>query len=353
MDNLRLDSHKLIYHVSRVNQWLQGKKIFPIYLELGLYGGCNHRCIFCAFDYLKYKSHILNEVCAKRFLSEAADIGVKAVLFSGEGEPLLHPKAADLISFAKKKKIDVALSTNGVFLNFDILQKILPDLSWMRVSLNAGLDKSYALIHGTSVKDFQIVLDNLKNAAHIKKANKYPCVIGVQLILLPHNSKEVLNLARTLRGVGVDYLVIKPFSRHPLSVSGRRAYIYKEDRILQNKLLKYTTEGFKVIFRQNSFYKINAAKPYRKCFGFDFMSHITASGDVLPCNAFAGKKEFVLGNICKNSFSDILKSRKRKTIVSRIYRDWNINKCRKSCRLDEINCYLWDLKNHVRHHNFI
>lgn len=353
MDNFRLDSHKLMYHVPTLNQWLEGREIFPIYVELGLYGGCNHRCVFCAFDYLKYKPGRLKESCFKKFLSEAAKGGVKAILFSGEGEPLLHPKAAELIAFAKKKKIDVALSTNGVFLDRLTSQKILPYLSWIRVSLNAGSAKDYALIHGTSAQDFQTVLDNLKNAVSIKKKNKYSCVIGVQLILLPDNSKEVFNLARRLREIGVDYLAVKPFSRHPLSINNAYTDIYRENYIFRNKLKKYTNEDFEVIFRQYAFDKIDAAKPYKRCLGFDFISHITSSGDVVPCNAFVGKKEFVLGNICKSSLSDILKSRKRKAILNKINRDWDINKCRKSCRLDEINSYLWDLKHQVYHHNFI
>ncbi|MHB8154886.1 MAG: radical SAM protein [Candidatus Omnitrophota bacterium] len=353
MDNFRLDSHKLMYHASAVNQWLEGKEICPIYVELGLYGGCNHRCVFCAFDYLKYKPGMLKESCFKKFLSEASKGGVRAVLFSGEGEPLLHPKAAEIIAFAKKNKIDTALSTNGVFLDYFTAQKILSYLSWMRVSLNAGSAKNYAFIHGTSAQDFQTVLDNLRNAVSIKRKNKYSCVIGVQLILLPENSKEVLNLARRLREIGVDYFTVKPFSRHPLSIHNVDTGSYRENYILQNKLAKYANENFKVIFRQYSFDKICSAKPYERCLGFDFITHITASGDVLPCNAFVGKKEFVLGNICKNSLSAILKSRKRKVILNKIYRDWDINKCRKSCRLDEINCYLWDLKHQVRHHNFI
>ena len=32
---------------------------------------------------------------------------------------------------------------------------------------------------------------------------------------------------------------------------------------------------------------------------------------------------------------------------------FNINNCRKACRLDEINKYLWMLKNPPEHVNFI
>jgi radical SAM protein with 4Fe4S-binding SPASM domain len=354
MDNLKLDSHKLMYHISTLNQWLDGKDIFPIYVELGLFGGCNHRCIFCAFDYLKYKPSMLKEACLKKFLSEAARGGVKAVLFSGEGEPLLHPKAPEFIGFAKKKRIDVALSTNGVFLDQRISQKILPDLSWLRVSLNSGSAKNYALIHGTAAKDFQTVLNNLKHAVNIKRKNKYACVLGVQLVLLQYNSKEVYKLANLLRDIGIDYLVIKPFSLHPLSInSGPIREVYNDYHDLQRKLPAYAKKGFQIIFRANSFDKLDEIKPYKKCLGFDFIAHITAKGDVFPCNAFVGRKYFVLGSIYKNSFSDILKSRKRKIILNKIYREWDIHKCRKSCRQDEANRYLWSLQNRVLHHNFI
>ena len=65
-DKFRIDSHKLIYHVPRVHEWFHGKNIYPIYTEIGLFGGCNHRCIFCAFDFLNYKPDILNKSCLKK-----------------------------------------------------------------------------------------------------------------------------------------------------------------------------------------------------------------------------------------------------------------------------------------------
>ena len=94
-------------------------------------------------------------------------------------------------------------------------------------------------------------------------------------------------------------------------------------------------------------------KPYTKCLGFSFATRITAEGDVFPCNAFAGKKEYSLGNMCKDSFDNIWKSKRRKEIIEKIYSQWDVEKCRKPCRLDEINRYLWELKNPSPHVNFI
>ena len=53
-DDILIDSHKLMFHVDTVNKWLKGEKFYPIYVEVGPSGACNHRCIFCALDYLGY-----------------------------------------------------------------------------------------------------------------------------------------------------------------------------------------------------------------------------------------------------------------------------------------------------------
>ena len=79
MDKLRIDSHKLMYHIPRLYQWYKGENVYPIYIEIGLYGGCNHRCIFCAFDFLKYKPQALDVKCINKFIFEAAGKKVKAV----------------------------------------------------------------------------------------------------------------------------------------------------------------------------------------------------------------------------------------------------------------------------------
>ncbi|MBE9532248.1 MAG: radical SAM protein, partial [Proteobacteria bacterium] len=34
MDKYKIDSHKLIYHVERTNEWLSGEDIYPIYVEM-------------------------------------------------------------------------------------------------------------------------------------------------------------------------------------------------------------------------------------------------------------------------------------------------------------------------------
>jgi radical SAM protein with 4Fe4S-binding SPASM domain len=99
--------------------------------------------------------------------------------------------------------------------------------------------------------------------------------------------------------------------------------------------------------------KIQENKPYGCCLGLSFASLITASGDMYPCSIFFGKEDFVFGNIYKKSFKDIWEGKRRSRIMNKIYKKWDIRNCRKVCRLDEINRYLWELKNPPYHVNFI
>lgn len=355
MDKIKIDSHKLIYHIPRVYHWLKRGDTYPIYIEIGIYGGCNHRCIFCAFDFLKYKPDILDKGCLERFVKEAADRGVKAILYSGEGEPLLHKDVSDIIMVTRKSGIDVALVTNGVMLDKEKSKRILGHLTWLKVSLDAGTEETYAVIHGAKRRDFNTVINNIKGAVKIKEKNRYNCTIGVQFLLLPQNYRGVAALARILAELGVDYLVIKPYSQHPSSINKIGANLnYRNLLHLQEKLAKYSRGNFRVLFRRNAMEKLSEdKKPYDYCLGLPFATHITAAGDVYPCNIFVGKKEFVFGNICQESFKQIWQGRRRKKIMHWIYNNWDIKNCRKSCRLDEINRYLWELKNPDSHVNFI
>lgn len=354
-DNLKIDSHKLIYHVSRVNQWLNGEDIYPIYIEIGPSGGCNHRCSFCALDYLEYKPNFIDKDRLMQTLAETARYGVKSVMFAGEGEPLLHKDISELVLHTKKNNIDVAITTNGVFFDVALAKEILGALTWIRISLNAGTSATYSKIHRCNIKDFDTVLNNLANAVRIKRQNNYLTTIGVQLLLLPENYNEATTLAKRLKEIGVDYLTIKPYSQHPMSANRLKEDIdYSNFQHLEDELDKFADNSFKILFRTNTIKKLREPKPYQRCLGLSFWAYIDSGGNMYACSAFLGDKDFCYGNIYNQSFKEIWESEKRKKILKRFQTELDANLyCREVCRLDEINRYLWALKHPQPHVNFI
>jgi len=215
MDRFKIDSHKLIYHPQRVCQWLEGKNIYPIYVEIAPSGACNHRCIFCGLDYIGYKTQYIETNHLKKFLITASNKGIKSIMYAGEGEPLLHKDIINIVNATKDNGIDTAVTTNGVFLTEEFSDKALKSLCWVRISLNAGTKGTYAKIHRTKEEDFDKVINNIKYAAKTRAKNKLATTIGAQILLLPQNYKEIPTLAKILKDIGADYLIVKPYSKHP------------------------------------------------------------------------------------------------------------------------------------------
>jgi GTP 3',8-cyclase len=256
MDKYRIDSHKLIYHVPLVNEWLNGKTIYPVYMGISPSGFCNHRCTFCALDFMKYQKRYLKTSILKERLSELRNLGLKSIMYAGEGEPLLHKDIIDIINHTKKVGIDIAITTNGLQLTESFAESTLSKISWIKVSINAGTSNTYAKIHRTKPDDFDKVIKNMSYAAEIKQENGYKCTLGMQLLLLPENQHETVLLAEIARDIGMDYLVVKPYSQHQFSKTDRYSNIkYSDYMHLADKLSSVTTKEFNVIFRINTMSK--------------------------------------------------------------------------------------------------
>ncbi len=355
MDKFRIDSHKLIFHLPRVNDWLMGKNIYPIYMEISPAGSCNHRCIYCALDFMDYQPRFLDKNILKERISEMGSLGVKSIMYAGEGEPLLHKDISEIIRSTRRSGIDTALTTNGVLLSDGLTEKILSELTWIKVSINAAKKETYSKIHRAKYSDFDKVIGNMTNAARIREKKKYKCTLGMQIILLPGNYREITLLAKKAKDIGMDYLVVKPYSQHPLS----RTRIFKDIKYseylgLANKLKKFNDSKFQVIFRIHTMKKWDeATRNYRHCLALPFWAYMDAGGDVWACSIYLGIDRFRLGNIYKDKFKDIWEGNRRRKFMNWARRGLNTTKCRVNCRMDEVNRYLWELKNPSEHVNFI
>lgn len=355
MDKYRIDSHKLIYHIPRINSWLKGENIYPIYAEISPSGSCNHRCTYCALDFMEYQPRFLNKEMLKGRLSEMALLGLKSIMYAGEGEPLLHKDIVEIINHTKKVGIDVAITTNGVLLKEDLIESALEDITWIKVSINGGTRETYAKIHRTNPDNFDRVIKNMSYAVKVKRDKVYACTLGMQIILLPDNWHEAALLAQIAKDIGMEYLVVKPYSQHPLSKTTQYKDIKYSDYLhLSDKLKNISDNKFRVIFRINTMKKWDVGRRnYKRCLALPFWSYIDANGNVWGCSAYLTDEQFQYGNIYENSFEEIWESEKRLNSVSWAEKELDINQCRVNCRMDEINRYLWDLKNPPEHVNFI
>jgi len=354
-DKYRIDSHKLIYHPHRVAQWLDGKVIYPLYLEISPAGACNHRCTFCALDYTGYQARFLDTAMLIKLVNELGPLGVGSIMYAGEGEPLLHPDIARIVCQTRSAGIDVAITTNGVKLVPQLAEQILPYLSWIKISIDAGSPGQYAAIHRTRAEEFNTVIANIEAAARLIRDNGWRCALGTQALLLPENAAEMEDLAALVKAAGARYLVIKPYSHNPASQTSCYARIdYAPFLDMRAKLERYNDDTFTVVFRANALQKsLQAERGYDRCRALPFWSYIDSLGQVWGCSANMGDERFLYGNINEERFQDIWNGLRRSRSLAFVSREWSPESCRVNCRMNEINLYLWELSHPAEHVNFI
>lgn len=356
MEDYRIDSHKLMFHPRRVADWFEGKLVYPINAEIGLAGACNHRCVFCAVDYMGYAPQMLSREILYERISEMYEKGLKSVLFAGTGEPLLNKNVIHIINDTKYIGVDVALSTNGVLFTKDVAEACMGSISWIRFSVSAGTEETYKKIHRGKDGDLERVFNNIYNAAELKRRNGWKTVLGVQIVMIPDNENEIIMLAKKVKELGADQFSVKSFGAQPLSSNELkkldRISYYDHYEALEQQLSRLDDDRFRAVFRSNRASKPKIGKCYTECYAMPFHVNIDASGDVWPCCTLIGMDGMNFGNINISSFEEIWLGEKRKQAIQKI-NDGKLSMCIPDCKLDDMNRYLYELKCPNAHINFI
>ncbi len=371
-DKFRIDEHKYSFHpvhASKVVNYIVNPKDenaineyrlqHPLYIEVSPVGACNHRCTFCAVDYIGYKSTFMDLDIYKASLNSMIGKGTKSIMFAGEGEPLLHPEISEMVNHTKEVcRIDTSFTTNAFKLSKDFIQKSMHNISWIKVSFNGGNADVYSSVHRTKSTDFDVVLSNIKEAIDYRNKYKLNTVIGFQTLLLPENAGSINDLCKLAKSIGADYVVIKPYSQHKFSKTHMYEDIdYTEYLSLGEELDIYNSDSFNVVFRVNTIKNWLSQNDQRYCRCLATPStwaYWMADGSVYSCSAYLLDQRFNLGNINSESFDEIWTSDTRIKHSQYVLNDLNIEECRVNCRMDQVNRYLDSIVNeNVPHLNFI
>lgn len=351
--NYNFDGHKLFYKFKTTYDLLTGKIVNPLYVEYSPVGNCNHRCVFCAYDYIGYKPRKLDTEKTVSSIRDFAKLGVKAMLFAGDGEPLLHPDIFTFLIAAFDSGIDSGIYTNGVLLDEKRNCGLLDKLTFIRISFNGGSRETYEKVHRKD--DFNRVVKNIEHAVDLKHRNNIKTDIGLQFVVIPENINSLLQLAELGRNLGIDYLAIKPFVQHnQKGYEFRKNYSLSEIESILGEAEKFSTGTYKVIARREAFEKYHE-RTYDHCLALPLFAVVLSDGNIYACLSYLEDERFCYGNIYEDSVSNLFLGKKRDEIIKFAKAVLDCKKdCMPNCRMDAINRSLWELKHPtVKHVNFI
>lgn len=353
-DPYKMDSHKLYWHPERVSQWLHGERIAPLYLDMGITRSCNISCSYCYYSVPEHRSsEIIETPALVRFLQEAADIGVNAVGFLGDGEPMLHPGVYEAVAAGRAAGLDMALATNGVLLKEAGLEDFLAALSWIRFNVSAATPYTYSRVMGVDQRIFQRVRENIGRCVAMKRAKGLKLAIGIQMVLIPECLDDIVPFARMGQELGVDYAVVKQCAERADNGWSLTAADYEKNRHLLREAEALSSGDYMVIIKWGKI-ESGGVKRYDCCYGPEFLPQISGNGDLYCCGAFFNNPDFLIGNINRESFRELVAGERYAEVMGWVRESVNVrHDCGTSCRQNEINEYLWKLKHPPEHMNFI
>jgi cyclic pyranopterin phosphate synthase len=185
-------------------------------------------------------------------------------------------------------------------------------------------------------------------------------------VTYPSNLDTAEPLARRLRDVGVDYLVIKPYSQHLMSEDTRvyESTTYANADAWARGLEALSAPGFDVVVRTRTMASLTTAdRGYTTCHATPYhWAYVEADGEVWGCSAYLGRGEdgrqfgddrFRYGNVNGASFGDVWRSERRHASWEYVRTELDITECRKNCRMHHVNEYLEVVANPGPHASFI
>lgn len=214
--------------------------------------------------------------------------------FYFQGEPYLHPQLLEMVSYASRRKIYTATSTNAHYLSDEMAKK----------TVESGLDRLIISLDGADQETYESyrvggelskVLEGTRNIVRWKREleSSTPHVIFQFLVVRP-NESQIEQVYKLADEMGVDEVALKT----------AQIYDYKNGSDLiprQEKYSRYRRQA-------DGTYEIKN-KLLNHCWKMWHSCVVTWDGKVVPC-CFDKDAHFVLGDLNQNSFGEIWRSDK-------------------------------------------
>ena len=159
------------------NSWneeeLRANRILPLCIDIEVAAICDLACPFCHRQFIATPDKLIKEELCFSLIDQAADLGVPSIKFNLRGEPLLHPRLPEFISYAKNRGVlETGINTNATHLTEECAVKLIEaGLDLLIYSFDGGTKKTYEAMRPGRFRNnsFEAVYQNIKRFSEIRK----------------------------------------------------------------------------------------------------------------------------------------------------------------------------------------
>jgi MoaA/NifB/PqqE/SkfB family radical SAM enzyme len=179
---------------------------FPFHALIDVINTCNLQCPYCPTGRRRNSGRsdkIIDIELIHTFLSHYGKYLVEVGLFNW-GEPLMHPRIADIVRIFHEKRIFTQMSSNLNIRNKKVLESICDaGLDNLIISISGITQEIYQLYHRKG--NVRLVLDNLRYIVNYKKQMKYNNpVIELKYLVFENNCHQIADALDLAKDIGVD-----------------------------------------------------------------------------------------------------------------------------------------------------
>jgi sulfatase maturation enzyme AslB (radical SAM superfamily) len=269
-------------------------------------------------------------------------MGVKAVTFSGGGEPLLH---RDIVLFMQRCLnfgIDLSIITNGQTLSGPRAE-VLSFARWVRVSMDYTNGAQMAHSRVVPQKYFEEVMDNLRSFARIKQPD---CDLGVNFIVHRDNCDGLFDFAVALFRAGVENLRVSPMWCPDFVAYHTPIQEQVESQLREIQAwLDANPETERRRWSVNTSYDLyspahSPERAYKRCYFMQTVPVVGADQRVYACHNKAYDMSGCIGSIANQSFRDLWFGPDARRVFESLNPQCD---CRHQCANDSKNKHIMNL----------
>jgi MoaA/NifB/PqqE/SkfB family radical SAM enzyme len=337
---------KLLHFPDKLKSFRDGVITAPIYVRVKPINVCNHSCWWCCYHSpdvsQMHRDMESRDVIPTPKLMEILDdfysMGVKAVTFSGGGEPLLHRDIVPVMARALQLGIDLSIITNGSMLS-GARAEVLYRAKWVRVSIDYSSEDELHKFRSVPEAGYQQIMDNIKAFA----ANRKGCDLYVNYIVHAGNCDNLVGSARLLKSLGVDNVRFSPMWVSPGFHEYHARILQKVEAQVQRIRHELVDDKFTI----NSTYDVdstahNAFRTYHRCWFMQSVPVIGADQMVYACHNKAYDATGAIGSIKDQRFSDLWFSQAAKNVFEGLD---PVCRCKHQCANDSKNILVEEMLN--------